>query len=150
MRGLIFVDLGSSSLRCMELYLDCVTNRDNISLLYGIAQKLKAVRDAMIPDLEGNEVRLPLTPYPRSRIKFQLLYQLSDLGQIILRNKAAQHQWAITSYPGTVRLPRDIFHNLSTPEERNRVCLPPAGRDVTYWSECPAPISAGGRHRMGQ
>lgn len=37
---------------------------------------------------------------------------LSELAQIIIRNRAHAHQWNLTMYPGKVRLPNDIFSNL--------------------------------------
>lgn len=37
---------------------------------------------------------------------------LSELAQIIIRNRAHQQQWNLTMYPGKVRLPNDIFANL--------------------------------------
>jgi sister-chromatid-cohesion protein PDS5 len=52
----------------------------------------------------------------------QNLYALSELAMIIMRTKASQHQWTLSTYPGKVRLPRDIFHNLSTPADVNQVC----------------------------
>lgn len=51
----------------------------------------------------------------------QNLYALSELTQLIIRNKATQHGWAISSYPEKVGLPRDIFHNLKDPQAVNDV-----------------------------
>lgn len=86
------------------LYLDCVAHRDNIALLYLIAGKIKTVRDASFPTIEENEN----------------LYKLSELTQVIIKNRAARHQWTMSAYPGKVRLPKDIFHNLTDPEAVNR------------------------------
>ena len=42
----------------------------------------------------------------------QNLYKLAELAQIIIKNKAELHRWSMQTYPGKVKLPRDIFHNL--------------------------------------
>lgn len=44
----------------------------------------------------------------------QNLYKLSELAQIIIRNRAQHMQWPLSLYPGKFRLPRDIFNNLPT------------------------------------
>ncbi|RXK35355.1 hypothetical protein M231_07377 [Tremella mesenterica] len=88
----------------IALYLDCIATRDNVSLLYLIAGKIKTVRDSLLEAPEDNEN----------------LYKLSELTQIIIRNRAQVHSWSITSYPGKIKLPRDIFHNLTDPAAVNR------------------------------
>ena len=42
---------------------------------------------------------------------------VSELAQCIIRNRAEYHHWSLNTYPGKIRLPKDIFHNLSTKEE---------------------------------
>ncbi|OXM77000.1 sister chromatid cohesion protein PDS5 [Cryptococcus neoformans Bt63] len=88
--------------RFIELYLDCLAHRDNVGLLFAIAGHLKAVRDRFS---DNNKP----------------LYSLSELAQIIIRNRAAKHGWSVPVYPGKISMPRDIFHNAETPEERTKV-----------------------------
>ena len=45
-------------------------------------------------------------------IVLQNLYSLSELAQVIIKNRADFQHWTVTTYPGKIRLPRDIFHNL--------------------------------------
>lgn len=42
---------------------------------------------------------------------------MSEVAQIILQNRAAAHNWPLSSYPGTIRLPRDGFHNFKNNPE---------------------------------
>ncbi|XAO21334.1 hypothetical protein I312_100083 [Cryptococcus bacillisporus CA1280] len=88
--------------RFIELYLDCLAHRDNVGLLFAIAGHLKAVRDRFS---DNNKP----------------LYSLSELAQIIIRNRAEKHGWSVPVYPGKISMPRDIFHNAETPEERTKV-----------------------------
>lgn len=51
----------------------------------------------------------------------QNLYALSELTQLIIKNKAARHSWTLSTYPGKISLPRDIFHNLTDIEAVKKV-----------------------------
>lgn len=42
----------------------------------------------------------------------QNLYKLAEIAQGIIRNKAEARHWALTTFPGRIRMPRDCFHNL--------------------------------------
>ena len=42
----------------------------------------------------------------------QNLYRLSELTQVMIKHRAEAHHWPIAVYPGKIRLPRDVFHNL--------------------------------------
>ncbi|WVQ83257.1 hypothetical protein IAT38_005396 [Cryptococcus sp. DSM 104549] len=83
----------------IELFLEGVSNRDNIGLLYTIAGQLKVVRDRF------SENQKPL-------------YSLSELAQIIIRNRAEKNTWSLPVYPGKIFMPRDIFHAPESPEAR--------------------------------
>lgn len=41
---------------------------------------------------------------------------MSEMALIILRTRAQQHQWPVSVYPGKIKLPSDIFHNLPSPK----------------------------------
>lgn len=99
--------------------MDCLAHRDNVGLLFAIAGHLKAVRDRFSDNnkvcLIYTSTILPLNPLD------QPLYSLSELAQIIIRNRAEKHGWSVPVYPGKISMPRDIFHNAETPEERTKV-----------------------------
>lgn len=40
---------------------------------------------------------------------------------IILRNRAQNLSWPLSMYPGAIKLPGDIFHNLPSPSYAQRV-----------------------------
>ncbi len=46
----------------------------------------------------------------------QNLYGVSELAQVIIRNRADAQHWSLTTFPGKIRLPKDIFHNLENRE----------------------------------
>ncbi|WWD21518.1 hypothetical protein CI109_106004 [Kwoniella shandongensis] len=102
--------------RFIEMYLDCVANRDNIGLLYAIAGAVKGVRD-------------------RTSENNKPLYSLAELAQIIIRNKAEKHAWSVPVYPGKIKMPSDIFHRAENPEERTKVQRTAyLGEEVRNWA----------------
>ncbi|WWD07643.1 hypothetical protein V865_005744 [Kwoniella europaea PYCC6329] len=86
----------------IELYLDCVANRDNIGLLYAIAQGLKGIRDRV-----GDNSKP--------------LWTLAELAQVIIKNRADKHAWSIPIYPGHLKWPKDIFHHAENLEDKQKV-----------------------------
>ena len=53
----------------------------------------------------------------------QNLYALSELAQELIKGHARIHNWSITSYPGKVKMPVDIFRGLPNPEAANKASL---------------------------
>uniref|UniRef100_A0A0W0GEX7 Cohesin-associated protein pds5 n=2 Tax=Moniliophthora roreri TaxID=221103 RepID=A0A0W0GEX7_MONRR len=84
-------------------YVDLVANQDTVSLLYHLAMKGKTVQDA-----EGD-------PYSEN------LYVLCEIAQELLKARAHQKGWNVTSYPGKVKLPSDILRPLPSAEVVNKV-----------------------------
>lgn len=66
----------------------------------------------------------------------QHLYMLSELAQMIIRNRAHQAQWNLTMYPGKVRLPNDIFANLPSVDVQSRMARHTfLSEDVQAWAK---------------
>ncbi|OCF45868.1 hypothetical protein I317_00356 [Kwoniella heveanensis CBS 569] len=86
----------------IELYLDVVANRDNIGLLYKIAEGLKGVRD-------------------RHSDNSKPLWTLAELTQLMIRNRAEKYAWSIPIHPSHIKWPRDLFHHAENLEEKKRV-----------------------------
>ncbi|RSH92189.1 hypothetical protein EHS25_008604 [Saitozyma podzolica] len=120
----------------IEFFLDSVANRDNVSLLYHIASKIKTVRDTyptMIPDAdeeqEEEEIPANLKPDEKKRLEEAALrrkakrstsanlYRLAEIAQVLIQNRAKHQGWVLSSYPGKVKFPKDIFQNLHDPLE---------------------------------
>lgn len=103
-----------------------MAHKDNVSLLHHIASKIKTVRSVELdstpdqPDSEPNRVSSSLLTIRRMSSSGQNLYALSELTQLIIRNKAARHSWSVSTYPGKVKMPKDIFHNLTDPAAVNK------------------------------
>ncbi|CAH7672632.1 armadillo-type protein [Phakopsora pachyrhizi] len=81
----------------IDFFIECVANRENISLLYHLAGQLKTVRDA------------------ESQTHTEYIHTLSELAQLLIKCKAKEHHWPLPTYPGKVKLPMDIFRPLPTP-----------------------------------
>ncbi|KAF9183757.1 hypothetical protein BGZ51_003819 [Haplosporangium sp. Z 767] len=77
--------------RYIEFYLETMANSENVSLIFYIASLLKTVRFANVNEHTQN------------------LYVLSDLAQYLIQEKSRSHNWTLTSYPGQVKLPRELF-----------------------------------------
>ncbi|WVF69779.1 hypothetical protein IAT40_004558 [Kwoniella sp. CBS 6097] len=86
----------------IELYLDVVANRDNIGLLYRIAEGLKGVRDKHTDNSKP-------------------LWTLAELTQLMIRNRAEKYAWSIPIHPSNIRWPRDLFHHAENLEEKKKV-----------------------------
>ncbi|ORY30387.1 armadillo-type protein [Naematelia encephala] len=108
--------------RYIEFYLDCVATRDNIGVLYHVVSKIKTVVDIdSKDDVESNRLKDPETRdgVGRQQIKDKnrVLYRLSELAQIIIRNRAEAMHWNLVTYSAPLKLPKEIFHNLTNIEE---------------------------------
>ncbi|GJJ73906.1 sister chromatid cohesion protein PDS5 [Entomortierella parvispora] len=84
--------------RYIEYYLEAMANAENVSLIFYIVSMLKTVKFA--------------SPNERTRN----LYILSDLAQYLIQEKCRPHNWILASYPGQVRLPRELFTPLGQSE----------------------------------
>lgn len=102
----VVTDCSSWPYRYIEFYLDLVMAKENVSLLYALAGKVKTVRDVE-------------TAYSKN------LYTVSELAQHIIQARTRQHSWTIESYPGKISMPRDLFQSMKTPEDVQKVshCL---------------------------
>ncbi|KAG0379601.1 hypothetical protein BGX24_012558 [Mortierella sp. AD032] len=98
--------------RYIEFYLETMTNSENISLVFYIAALMKTVRFASSKETTHN------------------LYVLSDLAQYLIQERSRSHGWTLTSYPGQVKLPRDLYlplaQNEVSVEISKRIYLPTA------------------------
>jgi sister chromatid cohesion protein PDS5 len=72
-------------------YLKTVATRNNISLIYYIAERVKGVQDGIDPE------------------KSNRLYVMSDLAQAVIRSYRDIQGWPLEVYPNKVRLPLGIF-----------------------------------------
>ncbi|KAF9135883.1 hypothetical protein BGW39_010698 [Mortierella sp. 14UC] len=96
----------------IEFYMDTMVNSENISLVFHIASLMKTVRFVSTNETTNN------------------LYVLSDLAQYLIQERSRSHGWTLTSYPGQVKLPRELFlplaQNEVSVEISKRIYLPTA------------------------
>lgn len=126
----------ASPSRYIEFYLEIILDKDNVSLLYALAGKMKTIRDRQA---EYSQVRPPVPPpsfrpfystdSPSSLLPAQNLYAIGEYAQYLIQIAARAHSWTIESFPGHIKMPGDIFATLSGPEEIQKVCLPPINCD---------------------
>ncbi|KAF9164922.1 hypothetical protein DFQ26_000858 [Actinomortierella ambigua] len=81
----------NQALAYIDFYLEAMANAENVSLHYYIATLLKTVRCAQLQDSSEN------------------VYVLSDLTQWRIQERCRAHAWTLSSYPGQVKLPRELF-----------------------------------------
>ncbi|KIW88368.1 uncharacterized protein Z519_10937 [Cladophialophora bantiana CBS 173.52] len=92
-------------------YLWAVATEDNLSLIFHIAQRVKAARDGITGTDEASE----------------RLYVLSDLSQAVIRNYAdimpthARGFNLLQTWPGKVSLPRNLFKSLPSHEAAQEI-----------------------------
>ncbi|KAL8807815.1 MAG: hypothetical protein Q9182_000464 [Xanthomendoza sp. 2 TL-2023] len=98
--------------RYIIFYLQNVATEDNLSLIYHIAQRVKACRDAISPT--------PAQDTPSTEAD-ERLYHLSDLAQITIRKYEDVHNWTIQTLPSKARLPSSIFSEIKSHSEAQRI-----------------------------
>ncbi|KAF2144245.1 uncharacterized protein K452DRAFT_246530 [Aplosporella prunicola CBS 121167] len=79
-------------------YLKSVANENNVALIYHVAQRVKAVEDAIESEASEN------------------LYVLSDLAQAVIQRFRESHSWSMQAFSKKARMPADIFANLPSHE----------------------------------
>jgi sister chromatid cohesion protein PDS5 len=72
-------------------YLNTVATRENLSLIYHVAQRVKSVQDGIDASMSDN------------------LYCLSDLSQAVIRRFEEVKGWSMQAYPGRHKMPAGIF-----------------------------------------
>ncbi|RKP06375.1 armadillo-type protein [Thamnocephalis sphaerospora] len=80
----------------LAFFVETCTMPANVSFIFHIVTRLKSVRDADTEDKSEN------------------IYILSEVAQVIVRQRCTAHQWTLTTYPGEIQLPRDLFKRLPT------------------------------------
>jgi sister-chromatid-cohesion protein PDS5 len=113
----------------LELYFEVFASAENVGYLFYLAATVKTVQDAK--GKEYNSVRplsSPFLPLPRLPsfsadvgCAKQTLYLLSELSQHLLKLIAKRHGWPISTYPGKVSIPSDLYKKFGSTEEQMKV-----------------------------
>ena len=85
--------------RYIVFYLSAVANDNNVSLIYHVAQRVKASKDVVGPDTPSEEG----TDYTKR------LHILSDLATYTIRAFLEAHNWNLQSLPGRISLSNSLF-----------------------------------------
>lgn len=86
-------------------YLTTVANKDNLSLIYHVAQRVKSVRDGIDPSMSEN------------------IYVLSDLAQAVIRRYEELHGWSMQAWPGKMKMPAGIFAPLPSHDVAQEIAV---------------------------
>ena len=89
--------------RYIMFYLKTVATEEMLPLLYYISQRVKAVQDAISPNMSDN------------------LYCLSDLAQAVILHYEEMHNWSMQTYEGKIGLPSSIFAALPNHEAAQEI-----------------------------
>lgn len=119
MRSSFAAPLKNQPSRYISQYLDFVATADNISLLHHLAMKCKTVRDS--DPKFPNEVGISVGSLSNVLTFAQNLYMLSELAQELIVAYARDKGWTLTTWPGKVKMPTDIFRPLATAGESSEV-----------------------------
>ena len=97
--------------RYLMFYLQCVVDRENVAVVFHVAQRVKGVQDAVADstDTEG-----------RARADEQL-YVMAELAQEVTRQFAEEKGWSLQAWPGKLGLPNDIFARIQGHERAQEV-----------------------------
>ncbi|KAF2763392.1 sister chromatid cohesion and DNA repair protein [Pseudovirgaria hyperparasitica] len=89
--------------RYIMFYLKTVASQENLGLIYHVAQRTKAVQDAI--DIE----------------KTENLYILSDLAQATIRTYQDIQSYSMQTWPGKIKMPGGLFAALPSPEQAQEI-----------------------------
>jgi sister-chromatid-cohesion protein PDS5 len=103
----------------ITFYLKCVATRDNLSLIYHVAQRVKAVQDGITPADKPNKVE----GAENVRIMNERLYMLSEMSMDAIRQFESLNSWSLQAWPGKVSMPGGIFMKLPDHETAQNVAM---------------------------
>ncbi|GAA5863155.1 hypothetical protein JCM8547_002814 [Rhodosporidiobolus lusitaniae] len=93
----------NSMAKYIELYFEIFASAENVSYLFYLANAVKNVQDK------------------KAKGQSEHLYILSELAQHLLKAVAKKNGWPISTYPGRVAMPPDLFVKHDTPEAAKKV-----------------------------
>ena len=98
--------------RYIIFYLTTISNPKNISLIYHIAQRIKANQDAIPVSQTSTTTDAPSTETPEGEAPpgyTTRLHTLADLSAHAIHALIAAHGWTLQTLPHRVSLPRSLF-----------------------------------------
>jgi sister-chromatid-cohesion protein PDS5 len=93
-------------------YLKCVATRENISLIYHVSQRVKAVQDG-----------ITTTSNQQLEVMNDRLWSLSDLSQEVVQAYGEAMSWNLQAWPGKVAMPAGIFVVMPNHETAQSVAM---------------------------
>jgi sister-chromatid-cohesion protein PDS5 len=94
-------------------YLQCVGTKENLGLVYHVAQRVKGHQDGIV-DPKNKELLHTMN---------DRIYMLSDLSQGVIRRYLDAQGWTLEAWPGRVKLPAGIFALIADHETAQKVAM---------------------------
>jgi sister-chromatid-cohesion protein PDS5 len=88
----------------LKFYLETIATSENISFLYYSSAQLKMVQDKFSTDSK-------------------ILYVVSEMAQVLIREHCAHNNWILQTYPGKVGITKELFTKLGAQEAVDNVKL---------------------------
>lgn len=92
--------------RYIFFYLKAVATETNLSTIFHVAQRMKSVRDDVLPSEPAED---PVDDEETGPGVSENLYTLSDLAQVVIRHYADTHNWSLQAFSGKIHMPATIF-----------------------------------------
>ncbi|SCU94888.1 LADA_0G12090g1_1 [Lachancea dasiensis] len=104
----------------LVFYFHAVANPHNLSLLYYLAGRIRQYKDSLLDESVDNDKMANDEKLRNSSIKGSGIYIISELAQLILGQFKEQNTWTLSSYPGKLNLPSDLFEPFDTIEDARK------------------------------
>lgn len=105
----------------LVFYADSVLKASNLALLYYLAGRVRQYRDAVTEeDNEGEDEDEDEETDQTSHNSSSNIYIISELAQLVLGEFKEHHEWTLSSYPGKLNLPSDLFEPFESIDEARK------------------------------
>ncbi|CEP60859.1 sister chromatid cohesion factor PDS5 LALA0_S02e01266g [Lachancea lanzarotensis] len=109
----------STAVGYLVYYFHAVANVTNLALLYYLAGRIKQYRDRVGESSDDTTNKTGVQSGERSETE-QGIYVISELAQLVLGQLKDYCQWTLSSYPGKLNLPSDLFEPFDTIEDARK------------------------------
>ncbi|KAI9691499.1 MAG: hypothetical protein M1822_007570 [Bathelium mastoideum] len=100
-------------------YLECVATRENVAVIFNVAQRVKGVQDGIVQVTKGGKGGGETALEKAS----ERLYVMSELAQGTIRQFTEEKGWSLQAWPGKLGLPNDIFVRMPGHEQAQEVAM---------------------------
>ncbi|SCU89444.1 LANO_0D04940g1_1 [Lachancea nothofagi CBS 11611] len=119
--GETFLSSLTTAIGYLVFYFHSVANAHNLALLYYLAGRVRQYRDTIAQEEDDERVHEEEERQAEgTNIKNSGIYIISELAQLVLGQFKDHNEWALSSYPGKLNLPSDLFEPFETIEDARK------------------------------